>query len=68
MEDLLDYYVDPLEGVPIWTEPRTTPQGFYTFDNKLSEEIDALPSITSSRIMSISLPEDALTNPDYVTQ
>ena len=68
MEDNLDYSADPSEGEPIWTEAKTTLEGFYSFENELSEEIRGLPPISSPQFKSLSLPEDTLVNQEFISQ
>lgn len=67
--DDLDYSVDPSEDVPIWTQPKTTSEGFFSFDHELSEEVDGLPSFSQSfarpHIPPISLPKGATAIQDY---
>lgn len=68
MDELVDYFVDPLEDVPIWTTPRITAAGYYTFESELSDEVDALPPFFRSRISSVTLPEDAPSHSDLISR
>lgn len=58
MEELIDYSVDSLEDVPIWTQPHSSMDVFFSFNNKLSKAVDALPSISDTKVSSITLLED----------
>lgn len=68
MDEMVDYSVDPSEDVPIWTHPRTITAGYFTFESELSDEVDALPPISRSHIPSVTLPEDAPSHPDFISQ
>lgn len=65
MEDKDVFSSNPSENHPIWTQPGTTIEYFFSFDQDFTTEFEALPTLSRPHIPSISLPIKASVIQDY---
>eukprot|EP00253_Pinus_taeda_P026166 PITA_26166 len=55
--DNLGEFLDPLEDVPSWSPTKTTAVDLFPFMSELTNEVEALPSITRPYISPVTVPE-----------
>lgn len=68
MEDLVDYFEDPLEGASSWSSSKVFPASSYHFGDEFTDTVASLPSISGPPCSTATLSEVTPSIPDLAGQ